>query len=151
MRLRVNGEVKEVVADPSRSLLSILRDDLDLTGAKYGCGEGQCGACTILLDGKAVRSCLIKASAVGDRSIATIEGLERGGELHPVQRAFLAKTAFQCGFCTPGMIMAAVGLLGAKPNASAAEIKAAMQGCVCRCGVYSRIVEAVRMAAKHEA
>jgi aerobic-type carbon monoxide dehydrogenase small subunit (CoxS/CutS family) len=117
-----------------------------LTGAKYGCGEGQCGACTVLIGGKAAQSCLVPVSAVGSRPIITIEGLETNGKLHPVQEAFLAKTAFQCGFCTPGMILGAVALLKQRPNASPAEIRNALEGHICRCGAYPRIVQAVRLA-----
>lgn len=151
MRLRINGESIDVDVDPSRTLLSVLRGELDLTGAKYGCGEGQCGACTVLVDDEAVRSCLVRVSAVRGKSVTTIEGLERDGELHPVQQAFLEKSAYQCGFCTPGMILAAVALLRKQPSAPEPQIRRAMQGSVCRCGVYSRIVEAVRMAARHDA
>jgi aerobic-type carbon monoxide dehydrogenase small subunit (CoxS/CutS family) len=151
MRFRINGEVREVNADPSRTLLSLLRDDLDLTGAKYGCGEGQCGACTVLVEGEAVLSCLTRVSSVANKAITTIEGLERDGHLHPLQEAFLKTTAYQCGFCTPGMILRAVALLEEHPRASEPQIKEKLQGSICRCGVYSRIVQAVRMAAQHGA
>ena len=135
-------------SDPDRSLLFVLRDELDLTGAKYGCGEGQCGACTILLDGVAVRSCLTPLRAAAGKTVATIESLEQNGRLHPLQEAFIQTDAMQCGYCTAGMIMSAAGLLAKKPNPTDAEIRAGMQGNVCRCGTYPRIVEAVRMAAK---
>lgn len=139
-RLRINEVEYQVEADPGRKLLSVLRDDLDLTGAKYGCGEGVCGACTVLIDGQAVRSCLVTAVSVGSKSITTIEGLAKNGKLHPVQEAFLAKSAFQCGFCTPGMILGAVALIG-KPSV---DMRKGLQGHICRCGVYPRIIEAVR-------
>lgn len=134
-------------------LLYVLRDELDLTGAKYGCGEGQCGACTVLLDGTPVRSCSTPVKAADGKKITTIEGLERDGALHPVQQAFLDKQAFQCGYCTPGMIMSAVGLLNKNSDPSEVEIKRYMNGNVCRCGTYPRIVAAVRQAAgaKHHA
>jgi aerobic-type carbon monoxide dehydrogenase small subunit (CoxS/CutS family) len=147
--LEVNGVSRRVNASPERSLLSVLRDDLDLTGAKYGCGEGQCGACTVLLDGEAVRSCITPVSQAAGRRITTIEGLERDGRLHPLQEAFLETGAMQCGYCTPGMIMSGVSLLGRKANPSDAEIVHGMQGNICRCGTYPRIVAAVRMAAAH--
>jgi aerobic-type carbon monoxide dehydrogenase small subunit (CoxS/CutS family) len=140
MKLRVD-------ADEGRSLLSVLRDDLDLTGCKYGCGEGQCGACTVILDGKAIRSCI---TAVGDcegKPIATIEGLEQDGRLHPLQEAFLDVGAMQCGYCTTGMIMSGVALLRSNPDPSPSEIARSLQGNICRCGTYSRIVRAVRQAA----
>ena len=145
-KLRINGTERRVDAAADRTLLSILREDLDLTGAKYGCGEGQCGACTVLLDGQAVRACLTKVSSIGARAITTIEGLEKDGKLHRVQEAFLTKAAFQCGFCTPGMILGAVALLDKQPKASEVEIRRALEGHICRCGTYSRIVQAVRLA-----
>ena len=147
MELRVNGQVRRVDGDPERSLLTVLRDQLDLTGAKYGCGEGQCGACTVLLDGVAVRSCITPVKAAAGRQITTVEGLEKNGRLHPLQQAFLDADAFQCGYCTPGMIMSGVSLLARNSRPSAAEVVKGMQGNVCRCGAYPRIVEAVRMAA----
>jgi len=147
-RLNVNGRIREVEAEPSASLLSVLRDRLDLTGAKNGCGEGECGACTVLVGGRAVRSCITPVSAVGTKPVVTIEGLERGGALHPVQQAFLDGLAFQCGYCTPGMIMEAVALLGRKAAPSESEIRSEMEGHICRCGAYGRIVEAVRRAAQ---
>jgi aerobic-type carbon monoxide dehydrogenase small subunit (CoxS/CutS family) len=145
--LKVNGAARRVDADPDRSLLSVLRDDLHLTGSKYGCGEGKCGACTVLLDGQAAHSCTARVGAVANRAITTIEGLEdASGRLHPLQQAFLDLGALQCGYCTPGMIMAGVGLLAENPNPSESQIVAAMQGNVCRCGTYPRIVAAVRRA-----
>ena len=147
MELRVNGKIHRVGADPERSLLSVLRDDLDLTGTKYGCGEGQCGACTVLIDGNAVRSCQAPVRAVVGKQITTIEGLAGNGRLHPLQQAFLDADAMQCGYCTPGMILSAVGLLQKNSNPGDAEIKRALEGNVCRCGTYPRIIAAVRMAA----
>jgi len=145
--LDVNGAKRRVDADPDRTLLSILRDDLDLTGTKYGCGEGQCAACTVLIDGQATRACITKAgNAVGKR-IVTIEGLAHDGSLHPVQQAFLDADAFQCGWCTPGMILGAVSLLQRNPHPSDSEIVSGMNGHICRCGTYSRIVTAIRSAA----
>jgi aerobic-type carbon monoxide dehydrogenase small subunit (CoxS/CutS family) len=147
-RLNVNGRPREVEADPGTPLLDILRDRLDLTGTKYGCGEGVCGTCTVLLGGEAVRSCVTPVSEVKDRPVVTIEGLERKGKLHPVQEAFLETSAFQCGYCTPGMILETVALLKRKPSPTEAEIRAELEGHVCRCGTYPRIVEAVRLAAR---
>jgi aerobic-type carbon monoxide dehydrogenase small subunit (CoxS/CutS family) len=146
--LYVNGARRPIDADPERTLLSVLRDDLDLTGTKYGCGEGQCAACTVLIDGQPTKSCLTKVSAVGTKKIVTIEGLAPEGKLHPVQEAFLEEEAMQCGWCTPGMILGAVGLLQRTPHPSDAEIVSGMNGHVCRCGTYPRIVSAVRSAAK---
>ena len=148
MELLVNGVRRQVDADAGRSLLSVLRDDLELTGAKYGCGEGQCGACTVLIDGRTARACTVRVGAVAGKAITTIEGLERNGKLHPVQQAFLDAGALQCGYCTPGMVLAAVALLGQTPNPSDAEIIRAMQGNICRCGAYSRIITAIRLAAR---
>ena len=135
-------------AESERSLLGVLRDDLDLTGTKYGCGEGQCGACTVLVDGAAVRSCITSVGSVAGKKITTIEGLEQNGRLHPVQSAFLEAGALQCGYCTPGMIMSAVALVAKNRNPAPAEIAAAMQGNVCRCGTYPRIVKAIQAAAR---
>src|SRR4051794_36382256 len=116
MELRVNGAKRKIDADAERSLLSVLRDELDLTGSKYGCGEGRCGACTVLIDGQPARSCLARVGAVGDKAITTIEGIERDGQLHPLQKAFLDAGAMQCGYCTSGMIMAGGGLLANPPH-----------------------------------
>jgi len=145
--LKVNGAARSVDADPERSLLSVLRDDLQLTGSKYGCGEGKCGACTVLIDGLAAHSCTARVGAVAGRTITTIEGLEDGGKLHPLQQAFLDLGAFQCAYCTPGMIMAGVGLLASHPDPSESQIVEVMQGNICRCGTYPRIVAAIRRAA----
>jgi isoquinoline 1-oxidoreductase alpha subunit len=125
----------------------VLRDELDLTGAKYGCGEGQCGACTVLIDGQPVRSCITEAGAVAGKQITTIEGLEQNERLHPLQEAFTEAGAMQCGYCTAGMLMSAAGLLKKNPAPTEAEILHAMQGNICRCGTYTRIVAAIRRAA----
>jgi len=146
--LHVNGNKLRIDADTDRSLLSILRDDLDLTGSKYGCGEGQCGACTVLIDGQATRSCITKLGAAAGKKITTIEGIEKNGRLHPLQEAFLEADALQCGYCTPGMIMSSVALLSKNPNPSEQEIVRFMEGNVCRCGTYPRIVTAIRKAAQ---
>jgi nicotinate dehydrogenase subunit A len=145
--LVVNGERRRVDADPRRMLLSVLREDLDLTGAKYGCGEGQCGACTVLVDGQAARSCLLKLGALAGKSVTTVEGLEAGGRLHPLQQAFLDAGAMQCGYCTAGMIVAGASLLRKNPDPDEGEIRHALEGNICRCGTYTRIVAAVRAAA----
>ncbi len=145
--LDVNGTRRRVQVDAARSLLSVLREELDLTGAKYGCGEGRCGACTVLLDGKAVRSCTTLVGSCDGKRITTIEGLERDGRLHPLQEAFLHAGAMQCGYCTAGMIMAGIALLGRNPNPSAADVARSLEGNVCRCGTYPRIVRAVCAAA----
>jgi aerobic-type carbon monoxide dehydrogenase small subunit (CoxS/CutS family) len=145
--LQINGRKYQVTADPQTSLLSILREFLDLTGSKYGCGEGQCGACTVLIDGKARRSCLLPLSAAEGKQITTIEGLAKGEQLHPVQQAFLDEGAMQCAYCTSGMIMSAVSLLNGNRNPSDADILAAMQGNICRCGTYPRIITAIHKAA----
>ena len=145
--LNVNGKSRRVEADPDRPLLYVLRDDLDLTGTKYGCGEGQCWACTVLVDGAPTRSCITKVGAVAGKKIVTIEGLAPEGRLHAVQQAFLDADALQCGWCTPGMILGAVGLLRTNPHPSEADIVTSMNGHVCRCGTYPRIVAAIRDAA----
>jgi aerobic-type carbon monoxide dehydrogenase small subunit (CoxS/CutS family) len=148
MELLVNGRRRNVEADPKRPLLFVLRNELDLTGTKYGCGEGQCRACTVLLDGSPVASCQIECGAIRGRSITTIEGLAKGEELHPVQQSFIDCDAMQCGYCTSGMILTSVALLHKNPNPSDAQIKSALQGNLCRCGSYNRIVTAVHRAAK---
>lgn len=147
IEIQVNGRAHRVDVDPSKSLLATLREDLDLTGSKYGCGEGQCGACTVLLDGRAVRSCITPVGTVGARPVVTVEGLERDGRLHPVQEAFLAEGALQCGYCTAGMVVAAVGLLNRERTPGVDEIRRALDGNVCRCGTYARVIAAVRRAA----
>ena len=145
--LRVNGKDREVDAEPGDNLLAILRDDFGLTGSRYGCGEGQCGACTVLLDGNGARACVTRVASVGSKAITTIEALAQGERLHPVQQAFLDAEAFQCGYCTSGMVMATVGLLKTNPNPSEPDIARLLDRNVCRCGTYPRIVKAVRLAA----
>src|SRR2546430_13612841 len=146
--LEVNGKRYPVNYPPDTPLLYVLRDELGLTGSKYGCGEGQCGACTVLISGAPRRSCQIAVSAAVGKPITTIEGLEKDGRLHPVQQAFVDADAFQCAYCTPGMIVSSVGLLQSNPNPSAAEIVQFLQGNICRCGTQPRIVDAVQRAAK---
>jgi len=148
IEIEVNGKRYPVHYDPETPLLYVLRDELGLTGTKYGCGEGQCGACTVLIGGAPRRSCQIPASAAAGKSITTIEGLEKEGQLHPVQQAFLDAGAFQCAYCTPGIIMSSVGLLQVNANPSSAEIVQSLQGNICRCGAHPRIVEAIHEAAK---
>ncbi len=145
--LNINGEKQRVNAPEQETLLSVLRDRLDLTGTKYGCGEGQCGACTVLMNGLAVRACQTPIAAAADTKIITIEGLEKNGRLSAVQQAFLDEEAFQCGFCTSGMIMAATSLLSERAHPTDEQIVTAMNGNVCRCGTYPRIVDAVKRAA----
>jgi len=146
--LHVNGSKRRVDADADRTLLSVLRDDLDLTGTKYGCGEGQCAACTVLIDGQPTRSCLTKVGAMAGKRIVTIEGLAPEGKLHPMQEAFIAADAMQCGWCTPGMILGAVGLLRKNPHPSDSEIVSGMNGHICRCGTYPKVIAAIQAAAK---
>jgi aerobic-type carbon monoxide dehydrogenase small subunit (CoxS/CutS family) len=141
--LRINGQSLPVEVEPEASLLSVLREQLDMTGTKYGCGEGQCGACTVLIDGRARRSCLTPVSSLSGRSVTTVEGLSQGNRLHPVQQAFLDEGAMQCAYCTSGMIMSAVSLLNANPSPSDPEILQSMQGNICRCGTYPRIMAAI--------
>ena len=146
--LHVNGSRRAVQADGGRSLLSVLRDDLELTGCKYGCGEGRCGACTVLIDGKATRSCNTAVEKAKDKKVQTIESLAKKDKLHPLQEAFLEAGALQCGYCTPGMILSALALLSKDPDPSREEIIRHMSGNICRCGVYGRIVTAIQKAAK---
>ncbi|HEX3273569.1 MAG TPA: (2Fe-2S)-binding protein [Gemmatimonadales bacterium] len=150
LTLLVNGTRRQVDLRPDTPLLWALRDGLGLTGAKYGCGTGQCGACTVQLDGVAVRSCTVPVSQLGEKSITTVEGLSRDGS-HPVQRAWIAEDVAQCGYCQAGQIMAAAALLQRTPRPSEAEIVAAMRGNLCRCGTYQRIRAAIRRAAGEEA
>lgn len=147
IRLMVNHEAYDLVIAPNRTLLDVLRNDLHLTGAKEGCGEGVCGACTVLLNGVPVRSCLTLAATVQGKEITTIEGLREGENLHPVQEAFVRHHAIQCGFCTPGMILTAYALLMENPNPSEFEIRQAISGNICRCTGYAKIVEAIRSLA----
>jgi aerobic-type carbon monoxide dehydrogenase small subunit (CoxS/CutS family) len=146
LKLRVNGVEMQVQAAEDEPLLWVLRNKLGLTGTKYGCGEGQCGACTVLLDGRATRSCLTPAAAAAGAKITTVEGLEQHGMLTPVQQAFLEEGAFQCGYCTSGMVLAATALLAEQAHPSDAQIVEAMNGNVCRCGTYPRILAAIRRA-----
>jgi len=146
--LRVNGARRKIQADSERTLLSVLRDDLELTGSKYGCGEGQCGACTVLIGGVPTRSCITQVGAAAGKPITTIEGLESNGRLHPLQQAFLDLDALQCGYCTSGMIMSGVALLGKNQSPGEEEIARFMEGNVCRCGTYPRIVAAITRAAR---
>ena len=145
--IEVNGGRHAVDVDPSETLLDVLRDELGLTGTKYGCGEGRCGACMVLMGSHAVASCTIPAQSADGAKITTIEGLEHDGRLHPVQQAFLDEQAFQCAYCTSGMVMASVALLRANPQPSVEEIARGLEANVCRCGTYPRIIAAVRRAA----
>ena len=146
IQLTVNGRPRSVTPDPDRPLLEVLREDLQLTGVKYGCGESRCGACSVLVDGKRMFSCRVPVSAVEGKAVVTIEGLAHGDDLHPVQEAFLEEAASQCGYCTPGMIVAAVALLEEKPRPTDAEIVSGMNRNLCRCCNYPRIIRAVRRA-----
>jgi len=146
--LTVNGEKKSIPTDSQRTLLDVLREDLHLTGTKYGCGQSLCGACTVLLNGKAARSCSIQIGNMNDMEVTTVEGVARGPVLHPVQEAFLAEGAMQCGYCTPGMIMQTIALLDADPNPSESTIRARMNTNICRCNGYTKILNAVRRAAR---
>jgi aerobic-type carbon monoxide dehydrogenase small subunit (CoxS/CutS family) len=148
IEIEVNGKRYPVRYDAETPLLYVLRDELGLTGSKYGCGEGQCGACTVLIGRAPRRSCQIQVSVAAGRPITTIEGLEKDGRLHPVQQAFVDAGAFQCAFCTTGMIMSSVGLLQTNPNPTTSDIIQYLQGNICRCGTHPRIVDAVQHAAK---
>ncbi len=143
----VNGQTRSVTTDPKRPLLDVLREDLGLTGTKYGCGEGQCRACTVLVNGKPVASCVTAVAEADKKSILTIEGLAQGASLHPLQQAFLAEGAYQCGYCTPGMILEGVAFLKQNPNPSAEEISSQFQRHLCRCGNYPTIVKAIHRGA----
>jgi len=145
--LRVNGRTHQVNGDPADSLLSVLRYDLGLTGSKFGCGEGQCGACTVMIDNQATRSCVTRLGTAEGKSITTIEAVADGDRLHPVQNAFLEAEAFQCGYCTPGMVMATIGFLREHPDPSNDDISRFLDRNVCRCGTYPRIVKAIKLAA----
>ena len=152
MRRRIsfllNGEPTEVDVDPRRKLLWVLRTELGLTGTKYGCGERECGACTVLVDGRRIFSCDTTMNAVSDREVTTVEGLADGDVLHPVQQAFADHDALQCGFCTPGLIMGAVSLLERNPEPSEEEIKEGLQRHLCRCGTHVRVIQAVQAASQ---
>jgi aerobic-type carbon monoxide dehydrogenase small subunit (CoxS/CutS family) len=143
----LNGKAVQMDAEPDQSLLWFLRGDLQLTGTKYGCGAGLCGACTILVDGRAERACLLDVQSIANKQVTTIEGLAEGDKLHPVQQAFVEHDALQCGYCTPGMILSAVSLLAENPAASEADIIAGLDENLCRCGAHKRILEAVRSVA----
>jgi len=145
--LTVNGKERAIVTDPERSLLDVLREELHLTGAKYGCGEGRCGACTVLMDGRQTLSCVTPVAKADEKTITTIEGLADGGSLHPVQQAFLDEGAIQCGYCTPGMILNAVALLKNNPQPTDEQITEWMNGNLCRCNGYTKILKAIRRAA----
>lgn len=147
-KIRVNGTTHKIAADEGLSLLDVLREQLDFTGTKYGCGEGECGACTVLVNGEAQRSCVTPVGEVAGAEITTIEGLARDGRLHPVQQAFLDENAMQCAYCTSGMILSAVAMLRANSNPSVPQIIEGMEGNICRCGAYPRIVAAVQRGAK---
>lgn len=147
IRLTINGRPHTVDADSQASLLTVLREHLDITGTKYGCGEGQCGACTVLIDGRPQRSCITPAKDIGERPVTTIEGLAREDQLHPLQQAFLEESAMQCAYCTSGMIISAVALLARKQHPTRDEIIDSMNGNICRCGCYSRIISAIQKAA----
>jgi aerobic-type carbon monoxide dehydrogenase small subunit (CoxS/CutS family) len=148
IQFSLNGETVSLETEPDRPLLWVLRGDLALTGTKFGCGEGICGACTVLIDDSAVRSCVETVGSVAGKHITTIEGLAAGGELHPVQKAFVKHDALQCGYCTPGMVLTSVALLAKKPNASEAEIVSGLDANYCRCGAHKRILRAVREVAE---
>jgi len=148
IKLTVNGESVEAVVDPNLTLLQFLREHLGLTGAKHGCGMGDCGACTVIMDGHTINSCLVLAVQANGREILTIEGLSSNGELHPLQRAFVEKGAIQCGFCSPGMIISAKALLDENPRPTELQIRTAISGNLCRCTGYQKIVEAIQWAAE---
>jgi aerobic-type carbon monoxide dehydrogenase small subunit (CoxS/CutS family) len=148
LRFKLNGKSVSLQADPERKLLWVLRYDLKLTGPKYGCGEALCGACTVIIDRQVARSCLVQMKDVVGKEVTTIEGLEHGGKLHPLQEAFVQHDAMQCGYCTPGMIMNAYGLLLNNPRPTRTQIIEQMEGNLCRCGAHVRIVEAIETAAR---
>ena len=148
IELKINGDVHEVAIDPRRTLVEVLREDLDLTGTKESCGDGDCGACTVLMDGKPVNGCLVLALEAQGKDITTIEGIASNGKLHPVQQAFIDHFAIQCGFCTPGMIISSVALLGRNPHPTEDEVRKAIAGNLCRCTGYVKIVEAILATAQ---
>jgi carbon-monoxide dehydrogenase small subunit len=148
LRFTLNGKKTEVLIDPTQNLLWVLRNHFGLTGTKFGCGMGFCGACTILVDNEPVRSCMLPVGDIAGKKVMTIEGLEKNGKLHPVQKAFVDHDALQCGFCTPGMIMSATGLLLKNPSPTRQEIAEGLEENLCRCGAHVRILDAVESAAK---
>lgn len=148
IRFELNNQSKELVLEQDRSLLWVLRNNLTLTGTKYGCGMGHCGSCTVLIDNKPVQSCQVTADFINGKKVTTIEGLESNGLMHPVQKSFIQHDALQCGYCTPGMIITATGLLYENPAPTRDEIIGAMENNLCRCGTYSRIVDAIQSASK---
>jgi aerobic-type carbon monoxide dehydrogenase small subunit (CoxS/CutS family) len=143
---KLNGKSKEIITDPNHILMWVIRNELGLTGTKFGCGQGHCGSCTVLLDDEPVRSCILTIKEATGKHILTIEGLARNGSLHPIQKAFVKRDALQCGYCTPGMIMNAYGLLLKNPEPSKQEVIEAMEENLCRCGAYNRIIEAIQLA-----
>lgn len=147
LNFTVNGTAVSLMVDPNQRLLDVIRDDLRLTGTKEGCGVGECGACTVIIDGKAVTSCLVLAGSMEGRNLVTIEGVGSEGKLDPIQEAILQNHALQCGFCTPGFVMSAKALLDANPNASRLEIKTAISGNLCRCTGYEQLIESIYQAA----
>ena len=151
VKLKVNGDEYEVLVKPNMTLLELIREELDLTGTKEACDEGQCGACTVIMEGRAVNSCLVPVLEADGKEVITIEGLARGDELHPLQRAFMDNGAIQCGFCTSGMIMSAKALLDGNPKPTDTEIKEAISGNICRCTGYNMIVEAIKSVIEHSA
>ncbi len=150
IQFTLNGERIRLETEPDRPLLWVLRGDMALTGTKYGCGEGFCGACAVLVDGQAIRACIVAIEAVAGKTVTTIEGLAVGEKLHPVQQAFMEHDALQCGYCTPGMIVTAVGLLSGNPQATEADIVTGLDNNLCRCGAHKRILEAVQSVARNE-
>lgn len=148
IRLTVNGDVYELLVDPNETLVDVIRKKLDLTGTKEGCGTGDCGACTVIIDGKTVNSCLMLAIEADGQEILTIEGIAKDGELHPIQKAFIDEGAIQCGYCTPGMVLSAKALLDENPHPTEEEIKFAIAGNLCRCTGYVKIIKAIQAAAK---
>jgi carbon-monoxide dehydrogenase small subunit len=147
IRFTINNQAQELSVDPWRTLLEVIREDLQLTGTKEGCGEGECGSCTVIMEGKTVNSCLIPALEADNKDIVTIEGLADGDDLHPIQEAFVEKSGMQCGFCTPGMIMSAKALLDSNPSPSKEEIREGIAGNFCRCTGYTKILESISAAA----
>ncbi len=148
IRFTLNGKQEEITIDPTLTLMWVLRDQFDLTGTKYGCGAAVCGACTVLIDNEAIRSCIVPVSEVDKLEVVTIEGLSSNGQLHPLQQAFVEKDALQCGYCTPGMIMNAYGLLLNNPEPTRQEVIEGMEGNLCRCGAHIRIIEAIQSAGR---